>query len=79
MPIVFRGTDREVYIPKIDIYEEGELASVLRNRWESKISGGFFSLLHGVQRLHIYNNPQALRDLWAYVDGTYSLGGRWAR
>lgn len=39
--------------------------------------GGDYSLLRHAEALEIQNNPRALRDLLAYVEGKYQLEGRW--
>lgn len=78
VPVAFRNTDGEVYFRRVVIFGGGDLRTVLQNRWEDgKGSGGFYSLLHHAQELEIWNNPQAVRDLVSYVEGTYLLGGHW--
>lgn len=68
----FRGAAGEVRFRRVTIGPDGGLAGVVCNRWSDGKGGaeereGSYSLLPHVRKLTVRGNPQAVRDLAAYV------------
>lgn len=80
--LYFSHTDGEVHIPNITIGSQGDLGAIVRNEWWNGESGadnegGCYSLLHHASKLEIKDNPNAVKSLVSYVNGTYQLGKHW--
>lgn len=77
----FSGADGEAYVPHIIIGPRGKFSYVVHNQWNSGGGNGrqnnSYSILQCAGVLTIRDNPGALRDLAAYVDGRYKLQEGW--